>query len=58
MFLLTDKYKINRINVRSYFTFSGGWGGVVGEVRDKAISPSNQVKVEVELGKKGLEHTK
>ena len=37
--------------IRSFLTFSvgwvGGWGGVVGEVRDKAIS--TQVVVEVEV---------
>ena len=33
-----------------FLTFSGGWvvGGVVGEVRDKAIS--SQVVVEVDIG--------
>ena len=30
-----------------FLTFSVGWGGVVGEVRDKAIS--TQVVVEVEV---------
>ena len=42
--------------MRSFLTFSGGWvvgvewGGVVGEVRYKAISTRVVVEVGVELG--------
>ena len=38
--------------MKSNLTCLRGWGGVVGEVRDKANSASNQV--EVELGNENI----